>query len=119
MRINDQDWNILDIIRAFFPFQLIIAHLKHNLFSLLFWVVLFFVVNGNLGAAFGIPLLFHSPEYLGEVSSLSFLLLGFALGGFIMGFNTYSYIKLGALFPFLITINRPFFKFCINTALIP
>ncbi|MFT6245220.1 MAG: putative patatin/cPLA2 family phospholipase [Salibacteraceae bacterium] len=119
MRINDQDWNILDIIRAFFPFQLIIAHLKHNLFSLLFWVVLFFVVNGNLGAAFGIPLLFHSPEYLGEVSSLSFLLLGFALGGFIMGFNTYSYIKLGALFPFLITINRPFFKFCINNALIP
>jgi predicted patatin/cPLA2 family phospholipase len=119
MRINDQDWNILDIIRAFFPFQLIIAHLKHNLFSLLFWVVLLFVVNGNLGAAFGIPLLFHSPEYLGEVSSLSFLLLGFALGGFIMGFNTYSYIKVGALFPFLITINRPFFKFCINNALIP
>ncbi|NRA12179.1 MAG: patatin-like phospholipase family protein, partial [Crocinitomicaceae bacterium] len=119
MRINDQDWNIIDITRAFFPFQLIIAHLKHNLFSLLFWFVLFFIVNGNLGASFGIPLLFHSPEYLGEVSSLSFILLGFALGGFIMGFNTYSYIKVGALFPFLITINRPFFKFCINNALIP
>ena len=119
MRINDQDWNIIDITRAFFPFQLIITHLKHNLASLLFWFVLFFIVNGNLGAAFGIPLLFHSPEYLGEVSSLSFLLLGFSLGGFIMGFNTYSYIKLGALFPFLITINRPFFKFCINNALIP
>lgn len=119
MRINDQDWNIIDITRAFFPLQLIIAHIKHNLFSLLFWFVLFFMVNGNLGAPFGIPLLFHSPEYLGEVSSLSFLLLGFALGGFIMGFNTYSYIKLGALFPFLITINRPFFKFCINNALIP
>ena len=119
MRINDQDWNIIDITRAFFPFQLIIAHLRHNLASLLFWFVLFFIVSGNLGAAFGIPLLFHSPEYLGEVSSLSFLLLGFSLGGFIMGFNTYSYIKLGALFPFLITINRPFFKFCINNALIP
>jgi len=119
MRINDQDWNILDVVRAFFPFQLIISHIKHNLFSVLFWLALFFIINGNMGAAFGIPLLFHSPEYLGEVSSLSFLILGFALGGFIMGFNTYSYIKVGALFPFLTTINRPFFKFCVNNALIP
>lgn len=119
MRINDQDWNIISVIRAFFPLQLIVSHIKHNFFTIIFWLILFFIINGNMGAAFGIPLLFLSPEYLGEVSSLSFLILGFALGGFIMGFNTYSYIKIGALFPFLTTINRPFFKFCINNALIP
>lgn len=119
MRIHDQHWNLLSLIRGFFPFQLVIAHLKYNLFALLFWFVLFYIVNGNMGSAYGIPLLFYSPEYLGEISMLSFLLLGFAMGGFIMGFNTYSYIKVGALFPFLITINRPFFKFCINNALIP
>lgn len=119
MRIHDQNWNIISLIRAFFPFRLVIAHLKHNLFSILFWFLLFYIIIGNLGENYGIPLLFMSPEYLGEVSVTSFLIVGFALGGFIMGFNTYSYIKVGALFPFLITINRPFFKFCINNALIP
>lgn len=119
MRINDQDWNIIDVIRGLFPFQLLIAHIKYNLFSILFWLLMFLIVNGSLGASFGIPLLFHSPEYLGHVSWASFTILGFALGGFIMGFNTYSYIKVGAHFPFLITLNRPFFKFCINNSLIP
>jgi len=119
MRIHDHDWNIIDLIRAFFPFQLIIAHIKYNLFSLFFWMLLVFIISDRLGYSFGIPFLFLSPEYLGEVSSLSFLLLGISLGGFIMGFNTYSYIKVGAHFPFLTTIAKPFMKFCINNALIP
>ena len=119
MKINDQDWNFIEVIRAFFPFRLFIAHLKHNLFSLVFWLILFLIVGDRFGSSFGITFLFLSPEYLGEVSGLSFGLLGFALGGFIIGFNTYSYIKIGARYPFLTTISKPFYKFCINNSLIP
>ena len=119
MNANHRQWNFLDYIQAFFPLQLLIAHLKYNLFAILFWSILFLFVNDSLGYAFGIPLLFMSPEYLGEVSSWSFFLLGISLGGFIMGFNTYSYMRLGPHFPFLTTLAKPFLKFCINNALIP
>lgn len=119
MRIFDRDWSLFTFVRALFPIQLIFSHLKHNFISLVIWGILFAFINDALGYAFGIPFLFLSPEYLNEISFQSFLILGFAFGGFIMGFNTYSYIRLGPLYPFLITINRPFFKFCINNALIP
>jgi len=119
MKIKNQDWSILQVIRGFFPFRLIISHLKHNLFSLFFWLILFLIVSDSLGSAFGLNYLFLSPEYLGEVSGISFLLTGFALGGFIMGFNTFSYLKLGAYYPFLTTISKPFIKFCVNNAIIP
>jgi hypothetical protein len=119
MKIFDRDWNLLSFIRALFPIQLVFSHLKHNFISIFIWGVLFAFINDALGSAFGVPYLFLSPEYLATISFESFLLLGFALGGFIMGFNTYSYIRLGPLYPFLITLNRPFFKFCVNNALIP
>ncbi len=112
-------WNLLDYIQAFFPLQLLLAHLKYNLFAIFFWILLFLIVNDSFGYSFGVPLLFLSPEYLGEVSSWSFFLLGISLGGFTMGFNTYSYMKLGPNFPFLTTLAKPFLKFCINNALIP
>lgn len=119
MRINDQNWNFFAVVRAFFPLTLVIAHLKHNFLSVISWLLLFMILSGKMGHAFGIPLLFVSPEYLGEVSVVSFMLIGFAMGGFVMGFNTYSYFKVGALYPFLTTIARPFYKFCLNNSLIP
>ena len=36
-----------------------------------------------------------------------------------MGFNTYSYMKVGAHYPFLTTLSRPFIKFCVNNSLVP
>lgn len=119
MRIFDRDWSLVTFVRALFPLQLVFSHLKYNFLALLIWGMLFAVINDSLGTFFGVPYLFLSPEYLNSISFESFLLLGFALGGFIMGFNTYSYIRLGPLYPFLITIDRPFFKFCINNGLIP
>lgn len=68
---------------------------------------------------FGVPYLFLSPEYLGEVNWLSFLILGFSVGGYFMAFHLYSYILLGSSFPFIATLNRPFYKFCINNSVIP
>lgn len=111
--------SISAFIMDFFPVQLIIGHLKHNLIVLVYWLILFLIVGDYLGYSYGIPILFYSPEYLHEVSIWSFYLLGIGIGGFIMAFNTYSYIKLGPLYPFLVTVHRPFFKFCKNNALIP
>ena len=119
MKINDQKWGFVDFVWAFFPLRLVFAHLKYNLFLLLFWALLFLIVGDSLGYAFGVPLLFLSPEYLASVSPWSFFLVGFAIGGFTMAFNTYSYIKLGPHFPFLTRLTRPFFKFCINNSIIP
>jgi hypothetical protein len=106
-------------VRTFFPVQILFGHLKYNLISLFYWSFLFLIVSESFGSAFGIPILFFSPEYLGEISIWSFSLLGFAIGGFTMAFNTYSYIKLGPRYPFLATVSRPFFKFCINNTLVP
>ena len=114
-----EKWHITDIIRSFFPLQLILAQLKGNLISLFFWAFLFAIILDKAGSAFGVPFLFLSPEYLNEVSIGSFFLMGFAIGGFIMGFNTYSYIKIGPSFAFLTTLSRPFFKFCLNNSIIP
>lgn len=111
--------NLFNLIRSFFPLQLLFAQIKYNLISLFFWIFLFAIVLDRAGSAFGVPFLFLSPEYLNEVSMGSFFMMGFAVGGFIMGFNTYSYIKIGPFFPFLTTLSRPFFKFCINNSAIP
>lgn len=116
---NEQKWTLKEFLLSFFPFHLIFAHLKHNMFAVLFWALLFLVVNDSIGSAFGVPYLFLSPEYLGNVSPMSFFFLGFAFGGFIMAFNTYSYIKLGPRFPFLMTLSKPFLKFCYNNSLLP
>lgn len=111
--------NLLQIIRSFFPFLIIFGQIKYNLISLFYWAFLFLIVSDSFGSAFGVPYLFFSPEYLGEVNGYSFALLGFSFGGFTMAFNTYSYIKLGPRYQFLATVSRPFFKFCLNNALIP
>ena len=109
----------IHFLRAFFPLQLVFGHLKYNLLALFYWVFLFLAVGNHIGIKFGLPFLFSSPEYQGEVSWLSFLLIGFSIGGFTMSFNMYSYMRLGTKYPFLATLSRPFMKFCWNNAVIP
>ncbi len=67
-----------------FPLQLVFLHIKNNILLLLFWVILFGIISGQIGDKFGLPNLFLHPEYLGEVGFWSFLILGFSCGGFIM-----------------------------------
>ncbi|NOQ72240.1 MAG: hypothetical protein GQ574_09580 [Crocinitomix sp.] len=83
------------------------------------WLIFFGLVTQSIGAKFGIPYLFLSPEYLGNVSWISYMILGFAIGGFFMAYHLYSYIILGPSFPFLVTFSRPFFKFSINNSTFP
>jgi hypothetical protein len=105
--------------RDFFPIHLIFSQVKFNIVVLFYWAFLFAVVNGFFGVSFGLPYLFLSPEYLGETTYMSFLLLGVSIGGFIMAFHTYSYIRLGPFYPFIATLSRPYFKFCVNNSTIP
>lgn len=94
-------------------------HVKHNQFLLLYWVILFSIVDGRFGKALGIPFLFLDPIYLGEIGFWGFLIIGVALAGFSMAFNITSYILDGFRFPFLGTLPRPFAHYCLNNALIP
>ncbi|MES2628644.1 MAG: hypothetical protein V4616_06710, partial [Bacteroidota bacterium] len=103
----------------FFPFQLLILHFKKNHLLVVFWVILFGIICNTIGSKYGVPILLLAPEYLGHTGFGSYALLGFALGGFIMAFNLYSYIMHGFRFPFIASVSRPFFKFCINNFIIP
>ena len=114
-----QSPSLWERIVFFFPFQLVLLHFKRNHVVLFFWLLLFMYVTGTIGAKFGVPYLFLAPEYLGEISALSFYILGFSIGGFVMAFNIYSYILHADEFPFLATLSRPFFKFCLNNIIIP
>ncbi len=106
-------------ITYFFPFQLLLLHLKKNHMLMLAWLLLFGYATESIGVKYGVPYLFLYPEYFGNVGFLSYAITGFALGGFITAFNLYSYSMHGYRFPFIATIARPFLKFNINNALIP
>lgn len=114
--VNRSSWRN---IRYFFPFQLLILHIKKNHFLLLLWVLLFGFTLGVIAPRFGVPQQFLVPEYRGESGFLSFGIVGFATGGFITGFNLYSYIMHGYRFPFIATLSRPFNKFSLNNFFIP
>jgi len=103
----------------FFPFQLLVLHLKKNHLLLFTWLMLFGYVTESIGVKYGVPYLFLYPEYFGQVGFTSYAITGFALGGFITAFNLYSYTMHGYRFPFIATIARPFLKFNINNAVIP
>ncbi len=102
-----------------FPVQLLIVHIKKHLFVLIFWVILFTAVLQLFGTSYGIPLLFLDPEYLGNVNFLSFLIVGFTMGGFFMAWNMSFYVLNSYRFEFLASLVNPFVQFCLNNSLIP
>lgn len=102
-----------------FPVQLLIVHVKKHLFVLLFWIILFLSVLQLFGTSYGVPLLFLDPEYLGKVNFLSFLIVGFTMGGFFMAWNMSFYVLNSYRFEFLASLVNPFVQFCLNNSLIP
>lgn len=103
----------------FFPFRLVLLHLKKNHFLLLLWAVLFGIVVDSASSRFGVSQQFLVPEYNGASGIVAFFIVGFATGGFITGYNLYTYILHGYRFPFIATLSRPFHKFSLNNALLP
>ena len=103
----------------FFPIQLILAHLKRSHVLIVYWIVLYGLVSGQIAAKYGIPNLVLYPEYLGVSNFLSHIILGLAFGSFIMAFQVSSYIVLGYRFPFIATLSKPFLKYSLNNSIIP
>jgi hypothetical protein len=106
-------------ILYFFPFQLLLLHIKKNHLLLVFWLLIFGFITQNIGNKYGIPILFLYPEYLEENNFWSFAIMGFSAGGFIVAFHLYSYIMHGFRFPFIASLNKPFLKFSINNFIVP
>src|SRR5690625_7726039 len=96
---------ILTAIIEFFPINLLISHIKYNNIMLLYWIVLFGVINNYIGEGIGLPFLFLSPEYLEDSSPVEFMLLGAGIGGFIMSYLIYSFVQFGLLYPFFASFS--------------
>ena len=102
-----------------FPVQLLLLHLRKNLGLLLIWVVLSGVILEQFGVVLGIPFLFLDPEYLHEVSWVSFFLMGVGLAILTMAYHMTTYIMDGSLFRFLAIVPKPFITYCFNNSIIP
>ncbi len=102
-----------------FPIQLFLLHLRKNLGLILIWVILLGIILEVFGVMLGIPFLFLDPEYLHEVSWISFFLLGISFAVLTMGFHMSTYIMDGRQFTFLAIIPKPFIHYCINNSIIP
>ncbi len=108
-----------DRILYSFPVQLFLLHLRKNLTLVLVWVILLGVILEQFGVVLGIPFLFLDPEYLHEVSWLSFFLIGVGMAILTMAFHMTTYIMDGRQFKFLALVPKPFIHFCINNSIIP
>ena len=113
---------MLDVLRSIyrsFPVQLLLLHLRTNFLLLGMWLLLVLMMSGAVGQQLGLQYLFLDPEYLGETGYFSFLIVGLAVGFFTMSWNLSTYLLLGGYFNFLASLARPFYKYCINNALLP
>src|SRR5689334_15411159 len=102
-----------------FPIQLLFLHFRKYQVLLIFWFVLFSTVNGTFMKYFGADSLFLAPEYLGNVNSFSYAIVGISIAVFIMSWNIASFVLFSRYFRFLAATTNPFLKFCINNSVIP
>lgn len=110
---------ILKDIFYSFPIQLFIIHFRKFQVLLLFWYLLGSTINSGFMKSYGADALFFSPEYLGNVNIWSALIVGVALGVFIMSWNITTFILHSKRCKFLATTTQPFLKYCINNAVLP
>lgn len=64
-------------------------------------------------------MLFLYPEYLGKVGFISTMLVGIAIGIFIMSWNITTFILHSKHVEFLATTTQPFLKYCFNNSVLP
>ncbi len=102
-----------------FPIQLLFLHFRKYQVLLLFWFILFSTISGSFMKTFGADALYLAPEYLGDVNAVSFVIVGIAIGMFIMSWNISSFILFSRHFRFLAATTNPFLKYCINNSIIP
>ena len=110
---------ILSSIFRFLPVQLVFLHFRKYQLFLVFWIILVLTITGDFASVFGAATLFLSPEYLEQTSFWSMLLMGGALGIFIMSWHITTFIINNKRLPFLGAVRFAFIKYCINNSLIP
>src|ERR1041384_6607994 len=103
----------------FFPVQLLLVQIKKNPVLIIFWLLMFGFITGSIASRYGLSFLFVDPEYLGHVNFISYFIIGFSCGGFIMAYQISCYIYNAFRFPFLATLSRPFLRFCTNNFVFP
>ena len=109
-------------LRGFYyslPVQLLFLHFRRYQVLLVFWFVLFSTVDGVFMKSFGADSLYLAPEYLGNVTAISFAIVGIAVGMFIMSWHVTTFILFSRHFKFLATTTNPFLRYCINNSIIP
>ncbi len=102
-----------------FPIQLVLDHFKRNIGLISIWVLFIMTISGQIGKVYGVSFLFLDPEYVGQVSFWSFLMVGLAFGNFTVAFHITCYILDGHKYQFIGILERPFGKFSINNSIIP
>lgn len=102
-----------------FPVQLFILHFRKYQVLLIFWYLLFSTISSNFLKSFGADALFFSPEYLGNVNIIAAIIVGTAMGVYIMSWNITTFILHSKRFKFLAATSNPFLKYCINNAILP
>ncbi len=109
-------------LRGFYyslPVQLLFLHFRRYQVLLVFWFVLFSTIDGVFMKSFGADSLYLAPEYLGNVTAISFAIVGIAVGMFIMSWHVTTFILFSRHFKFLATTTNPFLRYCINNSIIP
>ncbi len=102
-----------------FPIQLLFLHFRKYQVLLLFWYILFSTVNGSFMKTFGADSLYLAPEYLGNVNSISYAIVGMTVAMFIISWNISTFILFSRQFRFMAATTNPFLKYCINNSIIP
>ncbi len=102
-----------------FYFRLILLDFKKNQLLVIIWLLFFGIITNSIAPRYGLSYLFLGPEYFNKISMLSYFIIGFACGGFIMSYNIASFIKNAFRFPFLATLRNPFLRYCVNNFFTP
>lgn len=103
----------------FFPFRLLLNHVRENFILILSWVFISLIVVEYIGADYGVPILFLNPEYFGIPSYFSFQLVGICFGIFFITWNLTSYLLYSFRYPFVASLKWPFAMFTFNNSIIP
>ncbi|MEZ4928678.1 MAG: patatin-like phospholipase family protein [Chitinophagales bacterium] len=103
----------------FFPFNLILNHIKENFVLGFSWLIILLMVTNNFGIDYGVPILFLNPEYFGIVGYFSFHIVGMCLGIFYITWNLISYLMYSYRYPFMASLKWPFAMFTFNNSIIP
>jgi hypothetical protein len=112
-----REW--LQLAGGFFPIKLLLLHFRRSLLMMAFWLLLFGMAGGLIFKDMGFLYLFVTPEYLENVSWISYLIMGVTLGLFTMAFHISTYIFYSYRFPFLAALSRPIYRYSINNSIIP